>query len=434
MSQKLVDVYRQAESNFLEGKHENALRAFANVIRTDPGHLWSRFQVGRTLEAMKEKNRAFEVYKALASHCLKAGFPLLGLDATKRASKLQAGFEGTLHVLADNYGIESDMVDQKLPLPPPHALKEELVSKEESIPAEKLLNTAAQLAKSFEDVRYPKQLPPAPLFSLLIKEAIYPILQILELHTYQTGETIVKEGDPGTSVYLLAHGEVEVREGREGKPRTLARITTGSIFGEMALITDAPRVASAVAIAESDILELSREDLEMVANDIDDVTLALARFVRQRFLNNLLLTSPVFAPFSWNDKQQILERFTSVGIPTDEVVIREGTVGSGLYMILGGEVEVSKFEGASRVHLATLKEGSVFGEISLVNDSPTTATVRATRGGEFLFLPREDFQDLAAERPEIKTNLATLSEERLKNQQRAVQDAKIITQDGEILF
>jgi CRP-like cAMP-binding protein len=434
MPRKLNEIYRQAEADFLEGKFDKALAGFTVVVRNDPNHLWSRFQIARTLEGLKEINRAFDVYKALSLHCMKAGFPLLGLDATKRAAHMQAGFESTLQVLAEYYGLESDRIDQTLELPPPPELNGELSVREDSLSLDKLVVQASQAARTIDEARYPKKVPPTPLFSLMTTEAIYPLLQILDLHTYQPGQAIVNEGDLGTSVYLLAHGEVQVQEGREDKSRTLARFGANSVFGEMALITDAPRVASAVAIKESDVLELRREDLEAAATDIDDMTLALARFVRQRFLNNLLLTSPVFVPFSPQERREILDRFTSIGVPTDEVVIREGTPGTGLYMILGGEVEVSKFQSESRVHLANLKEGSVFGEISLIRDTPTTATVKAIRGGEFLFLSRQDFQELIAARPEIRKALQDLSDERLAAQQQAMTDAEVLTTDGSILF
>ena len=434
MPEKVIDIYRNAEHDFMQGKYSEALAGFTAVVKTDPDHLWSRFQVARTLERMKENNRAFEVFKTLASHCIKAGFPMFGVAAVKRAARLQAGSEKTLQILSDLYSLESDRVDQDLAFSAIPGLKHDL-DVAGTFPAdEKLPAAAEQTAKNFPDPRYPKRLPPVPLFSLLTKEACFPILEILHLRTFQPGEVVVHVGDPGTSIYLLVHGEVEVHEGEDEKSKTLARLVSGSVFGEMALITDAPRVANAVALRESHILELPLEDLEAAAEDMDDITWAVAKFTRKRFLNNLLVTSPVFSQFSPKERQEILERFTSVGVPTDEIVIREGTPGPGLYLILGGEVEVNKFEDDTRIHRANLKEGAVFGEISLVKDSPTTATVKATRGGEFLFLSKEDFQELVSERPEIKEALAKLSEERVHEQKQALAKASVISEDGAIIF
>lgn len=430
----LLETYREAETELLQGRHESALARLTQVIRTDPAHLWSRFLAARALEGLKEYNRAFEIYKAIAEHCLRAGYPLLGLDATKRAARLQTGFESTLRLLAEMYGLESDRIEQELDLPIPPELRGDLEVSAPPPAADKLVSTVSSLARSFENARYPRSVPAAPFFSLLSAEAIYPILELMELRTFPAGQAVVREGDPGTSVYLLAFGEVEARESRGGESRALARFSTNSVFGEMALITDAPRVASAVAVRESDVLELRREDLEAAASDIDDLTLALARFVRQRFLHFLLATNPMFAPFSREKKRALLEMFTSIGIPTDEVIIREGTPGPGLYMILGGEVEVTKFEGSSRIQLATLREGSVFGEISLIHDTPTTATVRAVRGGEFLFLSRADFLQLARQEPQILEALKSLSAERLEAQRKVMTQATTPAPEATILF
>ena len=87
MPNELSEVYQQAQNDVLQKRYESALAGFANVIQTDPDHLWSRFMVGSTFEAMKSHNRAYEVYKSLAWHCIKAGYPLLGLAATKRVRR-----------------------------------------------------------------------------------------------------------------------------------------------------------------------------------------------------------------------------------------------------------------------------------------------------------------------------------------------------------
>jgi CRP-like cAMP-binding protein len=435
MSSKLIDLYRKAETDLLDNNLEDALAGFCTIVKNDPDHIWSRFQIGHALEKMNKINRAFQVYKSLAWHCTKAGYPLLGIDATKRAENLQAGAQDTLEIMAELYGLESDRVDQELNLfSPPEIDAEQATDQNISADDEKLDIIAEQAAKSFDDARYPKQLPPIPLFSLLSVEAFFPILEILTLRTYKPGETIINQGDPGTSIYLLAHGEIEIHEGKDQEAKTLARLVSGSVFGEMALITDAPREASAIALRESDIIELPLAELEAISEDIDDITWAVAKFTRQRFLNHLMATSPIFAPFSPPARKEIFDRFTSAGVPTGEVIIKEGSAGPGLYLILGGEVEVSRFEGDSQVHLARLEEGSVFGEISLIHDSPTTATVTASRGGEFLFLPKEEFQDLVEEYPEIKDSLKELSEERINEQKQAISIATDVSEDGSVMF
>ncbi len=433
MALNLTEIYQAAESDLLAGNLDQALKAYMTVIKAEPEHVMSRFRIAEAFEKRKEINRAFDVYKQLAWHCIKAGYPLMGLVASKRAAHLQTGSEDTLSTLADLYSMESDRVDQETePFDLPSLPDAEI--EEETFEGEHLSAAAEKLAQDFGELHYPKQLPAIPLFSMLTMEAFFPILEILQVHTYKPGEIIIKQGDPCTCVYMLAHGEIEVTEEKDGEEKVLAHLNAGSVFGEMALISEAPRVASARAIRESNVLVLSRDELETAAEDLDDITWAMAKFVRKRFINNLLLTSPVFQPFNQEERKEILERFTSVGVPTDEVIIQEGTTGPGLYLILGGEVEISKFEGDTSVHLTRMAEGSVFGEISLINDSPTTATVQAVRGGEFLFLSKEDYQELVKERPEIQENLAKLSEERMNEQRQSMENAGMSSADGLVII
>ncbi|RME21024.1 MAG: cyclic nucleotide-binding domain-containing protein [Deltaproteobacteria bacterium] len=433
MSSTVGDLLRQAESSMLEKRWEDALAALGAAIEADPHPLQPRFMVAHCLEEMKETNRAFEVYRSLALHCFKTGYPLQGMVATKRAMNIQMA-DDLLDTMISLYSLESDKVDheeQLLPLQQPDEGKQAPDPPEAT---DKLKHRVAQLASSFPRGTAPSMLPPFPLVSLLSADAAFPIADIIEVRNYKPGDYIVREGEPCTSIYMLAFGEVEVQQGSDDDAHTVALMPTGSIFGEMALISEGPRVASARAIRNSDVLELSVPDLEEAAGDLDDLTLAIAKFTRQRFLTNLLVTSPVFTPFPPEQRREILDRFTSVGVMTDEVVIKEGQQGPGLYLILGGEVEVTKHEGGSQVHLATLKEGSVFGEISLVMDTPATATVRATRGGEFLFLPREDFQQLVEQQPEVKEKLTQLSQQRLEEQRLAIAREQKLSEDGAFIF
>ncbi len=73
--------------------------------------------------------------------------------------------------------------------------------------------------------------------------------EVLERKMYQAGERIFREGDEGNRAYVVQAGEVEIIKstGDEDKDIVLGTIGKGGIFGEMALIDDKPRMASARA-------------------------------------------------------------------------------------------------------------------------------------------------------------------------------------------
>jgi CRP-like cAMP-binding protein len=77
---------------------------------------------------------------------------------------------------------------------------------------------------------------------------------------YAAGEQVIRQGDPGASMFVILSGRVEVtvREAA-GPPLRLAELTAGDYFGEMSLMTGAPRVATVTALEETPVLEVSKE-------------------------------------------------------------------------------------------------------------------------------------------------------------------------------
>ena len=235
----------------------------------------------------------------------------------------------------------------------------------------------------------------------------------------------------------MAEGDVSVTRSIKGRDVTLARLGAGAVFGEMALISKAPRTATVVANADCDLLELSRADLEDSAHKLKSVTTALHEFTHARFLANLTATSAIFKPIPRSLRAEIVKKFRALPVEPGQRLIHEGEEGHGLYMILKGQVEVSKMDGADRVVLATLKEGDVFGEIALLQSSATTASCYARTKGEVLFLGRQDFHSTMARHPELKDELSKLTADRIKKTQELMNpedDDFILIEDDDLIM
>jgi len=111
--------------------------------------------------------------------------------------------------------------------------------------------------------------------------------------------------------------------------------------------------------------------------------------------------SVVFDRLAPVDLDHILGRCQLLDVDSGQVVLSEGQPGDGLYIILQGRMEfVLPQEGAkggqrmTSVRLNTLGPGRCFGEYSLIDDSPCSATVRALVRTQVCFLPRRDFRQL----------------------------------------
>lgn len=119
-----------------------------------------------------------------------------------------------------------------------------------------------------------------------------------------------------------------------------------------------------------------------------------------------LSSIPVFDSLS---KRQIRKIYSVVhhrNFEKGEVVFRKGDPGVGLYLIRDGAVEIyNEFPDMTRILLANLHSGDFFGEISLLNDSPRSATVVAVRTTVLLGLFRHDLLDLMDSDPALGVKL-----------------------------
>ena len=84
-----------------------------------------------------------------------------------------------------------------------------------------------------------------------------------------------------------------------------------------------------------------------------------------------------------------------------EIIIEEGELGQALYIIEQGSVEVLKGEEGARNRIAVLSRGELFGEMSLIEDELTSATVAAGSEVELLVIRKSDFLGLLEQNPEI---------------------------------
>jgi CRP/FNR family transcriptional regulator, cyclic AMP receptor protein len=88
------------------------------------------------------------------------------------------------------------------------------------------------------------------------------LAEAVDLRNLAAGELLFHAGEPGESLYIVRSGEVElfVRD-TAGQKIVLTIAGEGQIFGELALLDRGPRTATAVALADTELLELDREDL-----------------------------------------------------------------------------------------------------------------------------------------------------------------------------
>jgi CRP-like cAMP-binding protein len=202
----------------------------------------------------------------------------------------------------------------------------------------------------------------------------------------------------------------------------------------MALLSGAPRNATVVAEEPSELLVLQAEALRALAGRFPHLAASLRKFYRQRLLANALAISPLFRPFGRDDRKAVMEKFRERTVHPGEVVVREGTLADGLYVILEGAVDVTRQTEAGDVLVGQLREGDLFGEISCMRKTGATATVTVKRGGALLKLQRGDFDALVMTYPTVLELVSQLSEERAQNLDAILSGSAAFTEDGLVLI
>lgn len=114
--------------------------------------------------------------------------------------------------------------------------------------------------------------------------------------TFARGEAVVRQGEPGRSMFVLAEGlaEVQVRA-KDGEPdRRLARIDPGQCIGEMSLLTGGPRSATVRALTDVVAFEISKDHLEALLDARPELAGTLSWMVAERRLQTVqALAEPV---------------------------------------------------------------------------------------------------------------------------------------------
>lgn len=257
--------------------------------------------------------------------------------------------------------------------------------------------------------------PKAPLFSDLSSEAFVELVERCPLRHFAAGERILQQDAPGEAFYVICEGQVVVRREEGTEVMQLARLSEGDFFGEMALLSGAPRVASVDAAVDGTlVLEISTALLTELSRRYPGVATALKKFCRQRLVSNLMATSALFRPLSRADRRTLASGFRARDVLAGDVVLSEGGRGDGLYLVLAGLLEVSR--GGFRI--AKLGQGEVFGEASLLGRRPAVATVRALQRTSLLRLPEEEFAKVAERYPAVRAHLEALREARARENAR----------------
>jgi len=148
------------------------------------------------------------------------------------------------------------------------------------------------------------------LFEHLSDEDRARLAEFIDLRKLAPGEILFKAGEPGESLYVVKSGEIELFiKDTAGQKILLATAGTGEVFGELALLDRGPRTATALALDDTELLELDRDDLLLLFQKSPNAALRLLAAMSHmtRKADELLRTR-----VSRNANEEVEEKITTL--------------------------------------------------------------------------------------------------------------------------
>jgi CRP-like cAMP-binding protein len=228
-----------------------------------------------------------------------------------------------------------------------------------------------------------KALRAVPLWAALPEARLVEIAAAMRAENVTAGAEVVRQGEPGDRLYVVASGTFDViQDGRQ-----VRRITPADYFGELALLNDAPRNATVIALESARLFSLDRPSFEALVRD----DLIAWSSLRAALLYRAQVGSmPLFRDLSPRELDSLLARLVRVDAESGAEIIRQGEPGDRFYIVRSGRTQAIE---DGRV-VREFGPGDAFGEMALLLDVPRLATVRALEPTELLALEARDFRDL----------------------------------------
>lgn len=225
-------------------EYDRALEAIDRELQRHPDNLALLRRQAEVFELSGDVERAVEVYRELARHYVDEGFHARAVAQYKKILDLDPARTDIHAELAALIESASDSAQERG-------------------------RTLERAASTF--------------FTLFDTPALEAVLGSTTLHTYDVGDIIVTEGEPGASLFLLVEGGVKVfTRTRQGQHVPLAELRAGDLFGEVSVLSGKPRTATITARTRVIAIEVARHDIDRIAEEHPQVKTVLQRFCEER--------------------------------------------------------------------------------------------------------------------------------------------------------
>ncbi|KAI7800103.1 putative cGMP-dependent protein kinase 1, partial [Triplophysa rosa] len=251
----------------------------------------------------------------------------------------------------------------------------EPVAEELEIPANRVQKSASESAQII------KAISRNDFLRRLDEEQINMMVELMTVLDCAPGDDIITEGTEGDSMYIVADGELRVLQAG----RDLRTLTSGDVFGELAILYNCKRTASVQAVTAVKLWCIERQTYRSIMTNKSKK--------KREQLMGFLKTAQTLKALNNVQLSKIIDCMEEVKFHDNEVIVREGTEGNSFYIILKGEVSVTKKVNGQQKSIRKMGEGEHFGELALIREILRTATCTAVGTVTCLSIDKEVFEE-----------------------------------------
>ena len=250
-----------------------------------------------------------------------------------------------------------------------------------------------------------------PLFVTMDDDGLARISQALETEQYAAGETLMQEGDAGDKFYIIEHGQATFwQKDQFNEDVRVAEKGPGQFFGEVALVSNAPRNATVRADTPLTVLTLTKAKFDDLVRSLVPLSDRDTNIVRRSWL---LRSMPIFDELESHELDWLAVNMERETIAKGTVLFNEGDPGDRFYIVESGELMITTKQNENTREISRVKSGEYVGEIALLQNKPRTASITAAEDSTLLSLAGEDFLDLVSGYSSLGKSVTHTSSRRL---------------------
>lgn len=233
------------------------------------------------------------------------------------------------------------------------------------------------------------------LFSNLVRSDLEIIVNAMKIVSFPANSAVIVQGEPGDEMFVVDEGELDCfKTNANGEKQHLTSYSKGQLFGELALMYNAPRAANVYTLTDCVLLSLDRQTFNFIVRE------AITK--RQEQYVHLLSRIEVLSSLSPADRDRLADCIQLKDYRNNEVIIRQGDAGDRLFFVIEGRCQAVKTDpftgpGEAFIH----EQGDYFGELALLNDDARKATVTCIQESTLASIDRASFNRLLGPLKEI---------------------------------